>query len=80
MLLLHLHSRDSNLCNTHTYVHLQMFIIPVGAPMEVKKNLEPTPEEIDAVHADFTKRLVALFESEKKKYLKYHEDAKLIIT
>ncbi|CAB3221099.1 unnamed protein product [Arctia plantaginis] len=52
----------------------------VGAPMEVKKNLEPTPEEIDAVHAEFTTRLVALFESEKKKYLKYHKDAQLIIT
>lgn len=52
----------------------------VGAPMEVKRNLEPTTEEIDAVHAEFTERLQALFESEKKNYLKYHEDANLIIT
>ncbi|PZC76104.1 hypothetical protein B5X24_HaOG205128 [Helicoverpa armigera] len=52
----------------------------VGAPMEVKRNLEPTNEEIDAVHAEFTKRLQTLFETEKVKYLKYHEEATLVIT
>lgn len=52
----------------------------VGAPMEVKRNLEPTNEEIDAVHAEFTQRLQTLFETEKVKYLKYHEEAKLVIT
>ncbi|KAH9643243.1 hypothetical protein HF086_012905 [Spodoptera exigua] len=52
----------------------------VGAPMEVKRNLEPTNEEIDAVHAEFTERLQTLFETEKKKYLKYYEEARLVIT
>ncbi|CAD0197391.1 unnamed protein product [Chrysodeixis includens] len=52
----------------------------VGAPLEVKKNLEPTSEEIDAVHAEFSERLATLFETEKVKYLKYHEEAKLVIT
>ncbi|RVE50481.1 hypothetical protein evm_004906 [Chilo suppressalis] len=49
----------------------------VGAPMEVAKNLEPTPEEVDKVHEEFTRRLVTLFESEKSKYLKDHEKVKL---
>ncbi|KAI5646565.1 diacylglycerol acyltransferase domain-containing protein [Phthorimaea operculella] len=52
----------------------------VGAPMEVTKNLEPTDEEVSAVHAEFTARLVELFESEKKKYLKNAEDVRLVIT
>lgn len=48
--------------------------------MEVKKNLEPTDEEIDAVHAEFTERLIELFDSEKKKYLKNAEEVQLVIT
>lgn len=48
--------------------------------MEVKRNLDPTNEEIDAVHAEFTLRLKTLFDTEKVKYLKYHEEAKLVIT
>ncbi|KAG6453596.1 2-acylglycerol O-acyltransferase 1 isoform X2 [Manduca sexta] len=52
----------------------------VGEPMEVKKNLEPTSEEIDAVHAEFSKRLTELFEREKSKYLKNHEGIHLVIT
>ncbi|KAL4706787.1 hypothetical protein ACJJTC_018168 [Scirpophaga incertulas] len=51
----------------------------VGEPMEVKKNLEPTREEVDAVHAQFTERLVDLFETHKAKYLKNHEKTKLVI-
>ncbi|XP_026321870.1 2-acylglycerol O-acyltransferase 2-A-like isoform X2 [Hyposmocoma kahamanoa] len=52
----------------------------VGRPMEVVKNLEPTDEEIDAVHAEFTERLIELFESEKKKHLKNSENVQLVIT
>ncbi|KAM3967208.1 2-acylglycerol O-acyltransferase 2-A-like [Aphomia sociella] len=52
----------------------------VGAPIEVKRNLEPTDEEVDAVHAEFTKRLVELFENEKSKYLNKHQDVKLVIS
>lgn len=48
--------------------------------MEVVKNLEPTDEEIDAVHAEFTERLIELFESEKKKHLKNSENVQLVIT
>lgn len=48
--------------------------------MEVAKNLEPTDEEINAVHAKFTERLIELFESEKKKYLKNSENIQLVIT
>ncbi|XP_068631275.1 2-acylglycerol O-acyltransferase 2-A-like [Battus philenor] len=52
----------------------------VGTPMEVKRNLEPTDEEVDEVHAEFTKRLIELFETEKSKYLKDHEKNQLVIT
>ncbi|XP_063619561.1 2-acylglycerol O-acyltransferase 2-A-like isoform X2 [Cydia splendana] len=52
----------------------------VGTPMEVQKNLEPTDAEVDAVHAEFTQRLVDLFEAEKHKYLKNAENTHLVIT
>lgn len=48
--------------------------------MEVKRNIEPTNEEIDAVHAEFTERLIELFDSEKKKYLKNSENIQLVFT
>ncbi|XP_066993214.2 2-acylglycerol O-acyltransferase 2-A isoform X2 [Anabrus simplex] len=51
----------------------------VGKPLEVKKNPEPTKEEIDAVHQEFTKCLVALFEDNKHKYLKNAENISLEI-
>ncbi|XP_011562529.3 2-acylglycerol O-acyltransferase 2-A isoform X1 [Plutella xylostella] len=52
----------------------------VGAPMEVVRNADPTDEEVNAVHAEFTKRLTQLFENEKSKYLKNHQDIHLILT
>ncbi|KAL0833004.1 hypothetical protein ABMA28_001124 [Loxostege sticticalis] len=52
----------------------------VGTPMPVQKNLEPTPEQVDAVHAEFTKRLVELFDKEKANYLPNHKDVRLVIT
>lgn len=52
----------------------------VGSPMEVVKNLEPTDEEVNRVHAEFKRHLVELFESEKSKYIKNSEDVHLIIT
>ncbi|CAH2070949.1 unnamed protein product, partial [Iphiclides podalirius] len=52
----------------------------VGVPMEVERNLDPTDEEVDIVHAEFTKRLTELFENEKARYLKDHEKVHLVIT
>ncbi|KPJ03386.1 2-acylglycerol O-acyltransferase 2-A [Papilio xuthus] len=52
----------------------------VGTPMEIERNLEPTDEEVDAVHAEFTRRLIELFESEKSKYLKDYKNKTLVIT
>ncbi|XP_045494257.1 2-acylglycerol O-acyltransferase 2-like [Colias croceus] len=52
----------------------------VGKPLAVPRNLDPTDEEVDALHAEFTKRLIELFETEKPKYLKNHENISLIIT
>ncbi|XP_041970330.1 2-acylglycerol O-acyltransferase 2-A-like isoform X1 [Aricia agestis] len=54
--------------------------VVVGAPMEVERNLDPTDEEVNAVHAQFTEKLIQLFESEKSKYLQNHENTELIIT
>lgn len=48
--------------------------------MDVKKNLEPTNEEVDAVHAEFTRRLQELFETGKNKYLANPKEARLVIT
>lgn len=48
--------------------------------MEVAKNLDPSDEAVDAVHSRFVQRLVDLFESEKHKYLKNHQDVHLVIT
>ncbi|CAK1546251.1 unnamed protein product [Leptosia nina] len=52
----------------------------VGEPLEVERNPDPTDEEVNALHAEFTKRLIDLFEAEKPKYLKNHEKTQLIIT
>ena len=59
---------------------MHIFFIPVGAPMEIEKNLNPSNEEVDAIHAKFTSKLVELFETEKSKYLKNHENTRLVIT
>ncbi|XP_053603377.1 2-acylglycerol O-acyltransferase 2-A-like [Plodia interpunctella] len=53
-----------------------LFVV-IGAPMEVKKNHEPTPEEVDAVHAQFIDEMVDLFEREKVHYVENHENVKL---
>ncbi|VVC95730.1 unnamed protein product [Leptidea sinapis] len=57
-------------------------VLPMRAPITtvVRKNLDPTDEEIDSLHAEFTKRLIDLFEAEKSKYLKNYENIQLIIT
>lgn len=52
----------------------------VGAPMDVNRNLDPTDEEVDAVHAAFKESLTDLFNKEKVNYLKNHKDFTLIIT
>ncbi|XP_059049698.1 2-acylglycerol O-acyltransferase 2-A-like, partial [Achroia grisella] len=53
--------------------------IVVGKPMEVKRIIEPTNEEVDAVHAEFTQTLIKFFNEEKSKYLKNHQDVQLTI-
>lgn len=64
----------------HPSINIDPFFLSVGAPMEVERNLDPTDEEVDAVHAEFTKGLIDLFEKEKSKYLKDHEKVHLVIT
>lgn len=52
----------------------------VGTPMAVERNLEPTDDEVNAVHSEFTRRLTELFESQKAKYLKDYKNKTLVIT
>lgn len=51
----------------------------VGAPIDVKKNAEPSQEEIDVLHAKYAAALVKLFNDHKHKYIKNAENIKLII-
>lgn len=51
----------------------------VGAPIIVSKNSNPTPEEVDEIHAKFIDAIIKLFNGYKDKYLMNPEKAKLII-
>ncbi|XP_044757293.1 2-acylglycerol O-acyltransferase 1-like isoform X2 [Coccinella septempunctata] len=51
----------------------------VGEPIDVEKTENPTQEQIDNLHQLFEKKLVELFESQKKHYLKDYENAHLEI-
>nr|XP_022908016.1 2-acylglycerol O-acyltransferase 1-like [Onthophagus taurus]XP_022911992.1 2-acylglycerol O-acyltransferase 1-like [Onthophagus taurus] len=51
----------------------------VGRPIDVKKVEDPTREQIDDLHAVFIKELVTLFEQEKHRYIKNHENIHLEI-
>lgn len=53
--------------------------IVVGEPIDVQKTENPTQEQIDNLHKLFEKKLVELFESQKRFYLKDHESAHLEI-
>lgn len=44
-------------------------IFTVGKPLILKKNENPTNEEINKVHADFLSSLISLFEEHKAKYV-----------
>ncbi|XP_013184618.2 2-acylglycerol O-acyltransferase 2-A [Amyelois transitella] len=53
-----------------------LFVV-IGAPIDVKRNLDPTPEEVDAVHALFIEKMIELFEREKVNYVENHENVNL---
>ncbi|XP_001602288.1 2-acylglycerol O-acyltransferase 2 [Nasonia vitripennis] len=53
--------------------------VVVGAPLDVPKIEEPSREEVDLYHAQFTDKLIELFETHKSKYLENHESIKLIL-
>lgn len=40
-----------------------------GKPIDVPKNDNPTKQQIEELHAEFTKQLVELFNAEKHKYV-----------
>ncbi|XP_065157473.1 2-acylglycerol O-acyltransferase 1-like isoform X2 [Atheta coriaria] len=51
----------------------------VGRPMEIPKIQNPTPEQVDEIHAKFKQCLIDLFEEQKRTYLKDAENVKLEI-
>ncbi|XP_045468409.1 2-acylglycerol O-acyltransferase 1-like isoform X2 [Harmonia axyridis] len=53
--------------------------VVVGQPIEVKKTENPTQEDIDKLHQEFITKLTELFETQKKNYLKNHENVHLEI-
>lgn len=59
--------------------HRRPITTVVGAPIDVKKNPNPTPEEINEYHGKFIEAMNKLFEDHKAKYIKDSEKVKLII-
>lgn len=55
------------------------FVLLVGEPMHLEKIEEPTQEQVDDVHAKFVRKLIDLFEKEKKKYLDNPENVQLTV-
>lgn len=51
----------------------------VGAPIEVTQTENPTDEEVERIHSEFTKALIELFEANKVKYLENGENVQLEI-
>ncbi|XP_045468411.1 2-acylglycerol O-acyltransferase 1-like [Harmonia axyridis] len=75
------------LCKGRGFFQYSFGIVPyrrpinvvVGEPIDVQKTENPTKEQIDDLHQLFEKKLVELFESQKKYYLDNHETARLVI-
>lgn len=56
-----------------------MFFFSVGKPLEFQRNLDPSDEDIEKLHSEFTKAITELFEQHKSKYIEDHENIKLVI-
>lgn len=46
----------------------------IGAPIQIKKNPNPSNEEIEKMHAHFCEQLIELFETNKRKYVTNSEN------
>lgn len=55
-------------------------LFPVGRPIHVVKNINPTAEEIDKLHQEFIVQLVDLFEANKHRYLEDADNIHLVIS
>ncbi|XP_026480228.1 2-acylglycerol O-acyltransferase 1-like [Ctenocephalides felis] len=51
----------------------------IGKPLEFQRNLDPSDEDIEKLHSEFTKAITELFEQHKSKYIEDHENIKLVI-
>lgn len=53
----------------HFVLFLQVPVtFAVGKPLDVEKNLSPSPEQVDAVHGRFCEALVDVFDQWKAEY------------
>lgn len=59
--------------------HRRPITTVVGAPIDVVKNVFPSREEIDRLHAKFVEEIEKLFEENKSKYVCNSENVKLLI-
>lgn len=51
----------------------------IGEPIDCTQTASPSNEQIDDVHALFSKRLIELFDTHKSKYIEKHEEIQLEI-
>lgn len=61
------------------FIMLKFDYFAVGEPIDVIKTENPTQEQIDELHAEFVTKLTQLFETQKKNYIKNHENTHLEI-
>lgn len=65
--------------HTLEYEYIIYIYFSVGESIYVQKVENPTQEQINELHTEFTKSLVSLFEENKHKYITDPEKRKLII-
>ncbi|KAF2903889.1 hypothetical protein ILUMI_02284 [Ignelater luminosus] len=64
----------------HSFIPFRTPLVTIiGKPIEVEKTVNPTQEQIETLHARFTKELMELFEEQKYNYLSDPKNVQLII-
>ena len=58
---------------------MALFLLPVGAPIDVKRNPNPTREEIENLHAQYVEALKDLYEKYRYTYSQYPDTELTII-
>lgn len=56
---------------------MKFFLIPVGSPIDVCQNVNPTKADIDNLHQRYTKELIQLFEQNKNQFSNKNAEIKI---